>query len=114
MAVAFSLFVLAGVQGQLKAEGVDLDFREVAARTANLFFVFHPDEDRAKSAMEGIKMFQAVAQTHAENVKEWQDSLMRLIPMYILQWTTENAEMRKLDFIPLFGTMLSSLLKAIE
>lgn len=114
MVVAYSLFVLAGVRGQLQAEGIELDFREMAVDTANLFFMAHPDAERAKNAMEGIKAFQSVTKADVDNVKVWHDNLMQLIPMYVLQWTTENQELKKHDFIPLFGSMLSSLLKTVE
>jgi hypothetical protein len=114
MVVAYSLFLLTGIQGQLQAEGVELNFREMAADTANLFFMTHPDEEGAKNAMEGIKAFQIVARGNGNNVKDWHDNLMQLIPMYVLQWTTENQELKKHDFVPLFGSLLSSLLKAVE
>jgi len=114
MVVAFSLFVLIGIQGQLKAEGIELDFSKLAARTGNLFFLFHPDEDKLKHINEGIEAFRAVAQSDAGNVKDWHDNLMQLIPIYVLQWTTDDQEFKDLDCIHLFGSMLSSLLAALE
>lgn len=115
MVVAFSLSILVGIYGQLEAEGIKIDFREATMDTANLFYLCHPDHERAQYAMEGIKVFQALAeQTDRDNVKKWHDNLMELIPIYVLQWTTENAELKKLDHIPLFGSMLSTLLKAVQ
>jgi len=112
--VAFSLFILAGLQGQLKAEGVQVAFPELAASTANLFFLSHPDNERALQVKRGFAVFQSIAKADAENVRSWHDNLMKLIPMYVLQWTTENTELRKVDFMPLFGGMLTGLLSAVE
>lgn len=114
LVVAFALLVLAGVHGQLKSEGLQLPFAEIAAETANLFFLAHPDEERIENANRGIAAFRSFAQSDAANVRSWHDSLMKLVPMYISQWTTDNPELKKLDCIPLFGSMLQSLLKAAK
>jgi hypothetical protein len=83
--------------------------------TANLFYLCHADNERAHFAIEGIRMFQVLAeQTDRQNVTKWHDNLMELIPIYVLQWTTENAELKKVDHISLFGSMLSTLLKAVN
>ena len=114
MVVAFSLFILAGIHGQLKAEGIDIHFPETAASTANLFFLAHPDDERVAHASRGIAAFQAIAKQDAENVRTWHDNLMKIVPMYVLQWSTDKEEIKKLDFNSLFGSMLASLLKAVE
>jgi len=115
MVVAFSLTILAGIYGQLEAESIKIDFNEASAGTANLFYLYRPDNERAKYALEGIKMFQAlVEELDRENLKEWYDNLMELIPIYVFQWTSENPELKKVDHIPLFASMLSTLLKAVQ
>lgn len=114
MVVAFSLFVLAGIEGHLKAEGVVIGFPEVAASTANLFFLSHPDDERLHNTKRGIAAFQSVAKAEAANVRSWHDNLMKVVPMYVLQWETDNAELRKIEFGPLFGGMLAGLIRAIE
>lgn len=114
MVVAFSLFVLAGIQGQLKAEGVELAFQEIAASTANLFYLAHPDDERISNASRGIAAFRSIAKADAENVRTWHDNLMKIVPMYVLQWNTDNKELKQLDCMSLFGSMLASLLKAVE
>lgn len=114
MVVAFSLFVLAGIEGHLKAEGVVMGFPEVAASTANLFFLSYPDDERLHNTKRGIATFQSIAKADVENVRLWHDNLMKIVPMYVLQWETENAELKKIEFGPLFGGMLSGLIRAIE
>jgi hypothetical protein len=115
MVVAFSLMILAGIYGQLEADGIKIDFREATMDTANLFYLFRPDNERAQYAIEGIQMFQALAeQTDRDNIRKWNASLMELIPVYVLQWTTDNDELKKFDHISLFGSMLSGLLKAVQ
>lgn len=114
MVVAFSLFVLAGIEGHLKAEGVLIAFPEVAASTANLFFLSHPDDERVHNTKRGIAAFQSVAKADVPNVRSWHDNLMKVVPMYVLQWETENPELKKLEFGPLFGGMLAGLIRAVE
>ncbi|MGH9875973.1 MAG: hypothetical protein ACRD9S_26265, partial [Pyrinomonadaceae bacterium] len=101
-------------QGQLKAEGIELAFPEIAAETANLFYLAHPDDERIANAGRGIAAFRSVAKAEYDNVRSWHDSLMKIVPMYVLQWTIDNNELKRLDCMPLFGGMLSSLLKAVE
>jgi hypothetical protein len=114
MVVAFSLFVLAGIEGHLKAEGVVIGFPEVAASTANLFFLSHPDDERVHNAKRGIAAFQSVAKVDVANVRSWQDNLMKVVPMYVLQWETQNRELKKIEFGPLFGNMIAGLIRAID
>jgi hypothetical protein len=55
-----------------------------------------------------------VEELDRENLKEWYDNLMELIPIYVFQRTSENPELKKVDHIPLFASMLSTLLKAVQ
>ena len=114
MVVAFSLFVLESICAHLKAEEIDLDFPNIAAQTAGLFFVGHPDAERIENAKRGISTFQSVAQVDASNVKEWHDGLFKIVPMYVLQWTTTKQDLKQIDFNELFAGKLAGLLKAIE
>lgn len=114
MVVAFSLFVLESMCAHLKAEGIELDFPKLAAETAGLFFVSHPDAERIENAKRGISAFQSVVQVDATNVKEWHDTFFKIVPMYLLQWTTTKQDLKQIDFNELFAGKLAGLLKAIE
>ncbi len=114
MIVAFSLFVLAGIHGQLKSEKIDLNFQELAINTTSLFFITHPDEKKAEYIKNSFDLFRMIIGSDSEKVKEWHNKLMELIPLYILQWTTDNKKLREIDFMDLFSEMLASLLKTIE
>jgi hypothetical protein len=114
MVVAFSLFVLESTCAHLKAEKVDLDFPTVAAQTAGLFFVSHPEAERIENAKRGIGAFQSVAQIDVPHVKEWRDTFFKIVPMYVLQWTTTKQDLKAIDFNELFASKLAGLLKAIE
>lgn len=110
MIVTFSFFVLAGIHGQLKAEEIELDFQELAANTASLFFTVRPVEEKAKYIKKSFDMFRMVVGADSGKIKEWHDNLMALIPLYILQWIENDEKLRRIDFIDLFSKMLSSLL----
>lgn len=112
--IAFSIFLLSGIQDPLEAEGINLDFRELIADLATLFFMFHPDEERAKNALNGIETFQFIVNADDDKVKKWNQDLIKLLDIYILQWTSDKKEMKEIDCIPLFGGLLSALLKSIE
>jgi hypothetical protein len=112
--IAFSLFLLSGIEGPLKAEGIILDSRELTADLATLFFMFHSDEERAKNALNGIETFQYIVKSDDEKVKEWHEDLIKLLDIYVLQWTSDKKEMKEIDCVPLFGGLLSGLLKALE
>lgn len=114
MVVAFGLFVAVSICSHLKAERIELELEKVASRTAGLFFVNHPDDERIEHAKRGIAAFQTIAESDASNVQEWQETLSKLVPMYLLQWTMSKDELKKIDFIKPFASQLASLLKVIE
>jgi hypothetical protein len=109
--VAFGLSVLSGVYCRLAAEGIKLDFRDMTAQTLRIFFLLHRETERAKTAVDGLKTFQTLTAGDRNSVKKWQHNLLQLIPLFMMQWTTDNAKLKKIDFIPLFGSMLLSLLR---
>jgi hypothetical protein len=114
MTVAFSLFILAGTQGPLRAEGIELHFSEASAATALQFYMGHAENERLARAERGIAAFQSIVRANKQNVIEWQHSCVRLTELYVLQWTTNDEELKQRDFLPLFASLLSSLLRSVE
>ena len=114
MVVAFSLFILESICAHLKAEEIEIDFPRLAAQTAELFFVSHPETERIENIKLGISAFQSVTQVDASNVKDWHNTLFEAVPMYILQWSTTKQDLERIDFNELFASQLSSLLRTIE
>jgi hypothetical protein len=112
--VAFSLYVLAAIHNHLETEGIKLDFDEVTVRTTNNFYLLHRDNEAAEHIITGIKVFQSLTSSDHENATKWHDNLTQLMFAYVLQWTTDNLELKKQDFVQLFGNMLSSLLKGVQ
>jgi len=114
LVVAFSLFILAGIYGHLKDEGIDIPFLETAASAAALFYLAHPDDERVANAHRGVQTFQAITRQGTENIQTWCENLMKCIPMYVLQWTSDSPKIKELDFDSLFGRMLGSMLKTVQ
>lgn len=114
MVIAFSLFVLAGILSELKAEGIELEFKDLAIRTSSLLFFPYPNEDEVDCALNSKYYFHTLATSDAQNVKEWRDELMGLVQIYVMQWTTEDQELKKVDCIPLFGKYLNMELASVE
>jgi hypothetical protein len=112
--VAFSLFVLQCIHAHLKAEELELEFGKDAAEVAGLFFAGHPRKERVEHAMRGVAAFQSEAQGNRSNVKDLQEGLYKIMPLHILQWTTTNEGMKKVDTNRLFASMLYIFLKEVE
>ena len=112
--VAYSCFVLACLQGHMKQEGIDLEFRDLVIKTTNLFFFGFPDEERANNAFAGVTAFQKLMGADGEELKKWYDDLARHVLLYIVQQTTSDPELKKLDLVPLLGNLLSRLVLAME
>lgn len=108
--VAFSLFLLSGLKAPLEAEGILLNLRELNIDLSILFFMFHPDEERAKNAKDGLDAFHYIVKSGDDKIKSWHENLIKLLDIYILQWTTENNKLKEVNCIPLFGSLLSGLL----
>ena len=49
LVVAYSLFILAGIQGNLESEGIYLEFKEIAVDTASLFYLYHPEKEKSEN-----------------------------------------------------------------
>lgn len=112
LVVAYSLLILSNIHEHLLAEGIKLNIKETAVDTASLFFLYHTEKEKSENIIKGIKTFQALVNEDSANVIDWRDSIKKLIPLYVHQWTTKDTELKNHDFIPLFGSMLSTLLAA--
>lgn len=114
--LAFSLFFLAGVHGPLTREGIVLSFEDLAVENTQLFFMFHDRTEKVRHHLAGVKAFQLTTKAAGDvkQVEQWHDNLMKLIPLYVLQWNTDNEKLKAQDFMPVFGQLLSSLLKVVK
>jgi len=113
LTVAFSLLVLATIVSRAKDEGVELEFPEAAVSTAANFYCGHSDIDRARYIKQGMETFQSLARANQPTVNDWKDNCSQLVQLYILQWDAQDEAARSRDFRPLFGSLLSSLLRAV-
>jgi len=114
MVVAFSLFILAVIQQSMKAEAIESDFQDMSVRTANLFFLGHQDDEKARHIAAGMKAFQSLVHADFQTMKEWRDTLKQLIPIFVLQWSADDEEQKKTDFGPLFAKGLFPLVESVE
>src|SRR5205807_8226257 len=112
--VAFSLLLLVDIHSNLKAEGLDLDVKKLWVDTARLFFLDRPEQEQETHVRAAIATFSNISKADHPDLNRWRDDLMKLVSLYVLQWTTTNEELRNTDCASLFGGMLSSLLKATE
>jgi hypothetical protein len=113
MTVAFGLFVLANIVSRAKTEGVEVNFLEAAVKTAAMFYSAHSDIERAQYIKQGMETFQSLARADQSNIHEWKDNCSQLVQLYVLQWDAQEESARSRDFRPLFGSLLSSLLRTV-
>jgi hypothetical protein len=114
MVIAFSLFALTLIHGNLKSEEIHIDFMKAGTNTACLFFLVHPEEERIRFAMQGIEAFRAAALSGHPKVEEWQVTLSSLVQNYVLSYSVTDERVQNCDWNGLFGKMLSSLLACVE
>jgi len=56
-------------------------------------------EEAAKFAKDAIRVFEDTQDGEGKAVAAWRDGLSKIISMYILQWTSDNAEFKKFDCV---------------
>jgi hypothetical protein len=108
--VAFSVCLLHLINEFLLGDGVAINLKLAAIDTAKMHYMFHENQDASERAFEGVKLFQEIQANNSKAVNDWRDGMSKLVSMYVLQWTSENVEFKKLDCIPLFGKCLMLLI----
>ena len=110
-AVPFSLLIVTNIILGLRAEKIELDYKDLVGATALLFFMLHPKEESAKLAMKGIETYRALATSEQDDVKEWRGMVADTVALYVLQWESEDEEFWNNDFVYLLGQLFSMLMK---
>ena len=70
-----------------------------------------PIDERVQYAMAALDTFKELVNTKHPKVIEWHGMLAKLVPAYVLQWTTQDENLSNLDMSPMFGSLLRSFLK---
>lgn len=109
---AYSQYVAAILTGHLKNDGINCDFKRLGAELAGQSFMIKPIEERVQYAMAGINTFKQLTGVNHPKLIEWQGQLAKLIPAYVVQWTSQDQNRRNMDMSTAFGGLLRSLLKA--
>jgi len=107
--VAFSLSILHLINEFLSGDEVTIDLKLAVIDTAKMHYLFHDNQEASERAFEGVKLFQEIQGNHSKAVKDWWQGMSKLVSLYVLQWTSDNAELKKLDCIHLFGKCLELL-----
>ncbi len=81
-------------------------------QTSNLFVLVHRPDEKFELYKQSADAFRYIVKNATPNVDEWRESLEKLVYYYVIQWTTEDANLKSRKFPPFFGSLLNSLLKA--
>lgn len=101
--VAFLMVVGSDLRKIVQEEGHSTT-QEPIISAAGLLFVIHPDQEKIAVIKKGAELFDGL-------VRENLDKLVRLYVMHLLG---ENDKLRAEQFENLFGSMLQTILKAVE
>lgn len=112
--VAFSLCILNLINEFLLGDGITINLKLAAIDAAKMHFVFHDNQEASERAFEGVKQLQGIQANSSKAVNDWRDGMSKLVSLYVLQWTSDNAELKKLDCIHLFGKCLKMLSNIIS
>lgn len=109
---AYSQYVAAILTSHLKGDGINCDFNRIGCEVAGQPFLIKPIDERVQYAMAALDTFKELVSANHPKVIEWHGMLAKLVPAYVLQWTTQDETLNNLDMSPMFGGLLRSLLKA--
>lgn len=112
LVVAYSQHVAAILTGHLRDDGIKCDFNRIGLELAYQPFMVKPMDERVQYANAGINTFKQLTAVNYPKVVEWSDLLAQLIPMYVVQWTSQDQNVRNTDLSNAFAGLLRSLLKA--
>jgi hypothetical protein len=112
--VAFAFFVVLALFGPLRKEGYELNFRDTCLGVTHLFVMMHGQNERIKLYEQSADLFGRVAKSDLPNVKDWRESLEKLVYVFVIQWSSTDLKLKQMKFPSLFGSMLSNFLKVIE
>lgn len=108
--VAFSLCILHSINELLLGDAVAINLKLAVIDTAKMHYIFHDNKEASERAFEGFKLYQEIQANRSKAANEWRDGMSKLVSLYVLQWTSNNSELKKLDCINLFGKCLKMLI----
>lgn len=108
---AYSLFVAAILTGHLRDDGINCDFNRIGREVAGQPFLVKPIDERVQYATAVLNTFKRLTETNHPKLVEWQGSLAKLVPAYVMQWTNQDQTLADLDMSQVFGSLLRSILK---
>jgi hypothetical protein len=108
--VAFSLCILHVINEFLAGDGVTINLKLALIDTARMHYLFYGNQEASERAFEGVKLFKEIQANDSKEMRAWREGMSKLVSMYVLQWISENFDLKKLDCISLFGKCLKLLL----
>jgi hypothetical protein len=108
--VAFSCLVSLFIHMQADAEGIKIDNNALAVNSATNFFPLWEKEKMIPLLLAGQKLFKETCASDKDNVKEWVLNLSEITYLFVLQWTSENEEAKKINLEDTFASLLKGAL----
>lgn len=111
--IAFTCLITLFIKVQTDADGIETDFNDLAIRGTVTFFPLWENEKIHPHIVAGENIFKRFCSSDEENVKQWISNLRQATDFFILQWTSEKEEVKKIDVEELFGKLLKTALNVM-
>jgi hypothetical protein len=110
----FAFVIMTGFAGPLEEEGYIIELKSAAAGFVSSFFQNRSVEEQAGILQQASGAFVQMHHANVPSVADWQKQVRQAAQLYVLQFTTEDEELKKKDLRPFFGGLLKSLLALVE
>jgi hypothetical protein len=116
LTVAFAFIAIVGMINPLRAEGYDFDFQKACMTLVRAMLLWHSVEEQEQAYRQGSDVFRQVmlAVPEKKNVRQWLDSYNDLVLLYLIQWTSDDQNVKKPDFPTLFGSLFKALIASAD
>ena len=109
--VAFSACVLHLLNQYLTTDDVKIDFHNAIVDVCKLHYMFHENQEASERALEGVRIYERIRDDKSsQGIQAWRNALSGLAYMYVLQCTSEKAEVKNYDYAPSLGKALKMII----
>jgi len=112
--IAFGVFILTELCEKVREEGRSVDANINAAEWINSFLVLQNGDVKKEIYLESMRHFNGLVAATEDGVKGWRENMLQLLNFYCLELQHTKAPSGDIDLVEVFGSMLKSLMSAVE
>ncbi len=108
----YNLYVITNINSQVNNEGFELDYMNLLYQTTLINYMFHSENKKVEEGSKSIEDFKSLLGSDSDGIKTWGEALHKTTILHIMQWPEDSPNHK--DTKPMFGQILSSLLKTMH